>query len=84
MQSILTLNRTEISTDTAGYVEALAHLEQTECAFLTALQNHYGETQGEQMYQERSHVFEDLQRCIGEMLTQSVVMSLGFLDSNEI
>lgn len=63
-----------VSQQTANYVEALRTLNVAASAFVNALWEHYGETQGDEMYQsEAAGLFYQIQNKIAEYMAISVI-----------
>lgn len=65
--------RFAVSEQTALYIEAVRALNNAGSAILTALWEHYGDQQGDDIYQSQfAHLYEELRKTIGDYLTISV------------
>ena len=84
METTNTHKRTELSATTAIYVEALEYLEQAETAFINAVSAHYGDAQGEQIYNEKAAAFDVARDMVRGYFLQSVTDNLRENDSNQI
>ena len=63
-----------VSQQTANYVEALRTLNVAASSFVNALWEHYGETQGNEMYRrEAAGLFDQIQNKIAEYMAISIV-----------
>lgn len=62
-----------MSEQTANYVKAIKDLNLAGSSIIVALVEHYGDKQGDDLYQKYfAPLYEDLRKQIGNFLTQSV------------
>lgn len=62
-----------VSEQTANYITAIRDLNTAGSSIITALVEHYGDKQGDDLYQKYfAPLYEDLRKQIGDFLTQSV------------
>lgn len=66
-----------VGEDSRRFLYALDTFQQFKNTFLDALQNLYGEEQGEHLYLEHAPQFEDVERTVMEYLRVTFTQWLG-------
>lgn len=74
------LTNYQVTPETAGYLETLRALETLKNCFISALNEHYGDIQGERLYNDELPKFDALGAVFSEYLTISITENFGNLN----